>query len=377
MLFSNPVKIWSSSKSDYYDEVFSTCDDKTVVFILTRSLFEKLSLDELVDKGKKKCKRFIWIDRLHSYPSPKDISNFLVDIGNQSIDEIHAIGGGSAIDLAKCCIAFNNLQNEKKNINPQQILNAIKTKNYQNSPSSIKLYATPTTAGTGSELTKWATVWDEIEKKKYSVEADWLYPDIAYLVPEFTYNLPAKLTISTGLDAFSHACEAFWAKSSSTFIKELSLTSLRLIRDHLPIVIQEPNNRLSRLKMLLAASFAGLAFSQTRTTACHSISYPLTLNYSINHGIACVMTLPDVMEINKQKVPEISEIIELFNDFNGINNWLDSVCSPYYNLDLSSYGVNKTDIPSIVDECYTKGRMDNNPVFINKKNLQKILVNKL
>jgi alcohol dehydrogenase class IV len=129
--------------------------------------------------------------------------------------------------------------------------------------------------------------------------------------------------------------------------------------------------------MLLAASFAGLALSQTRTTACHSISYPLTLNYSIDHGIACVMTLPDIMKINKQLILEISEIEDLFQKFEGIDNWLKSICGSYYKLNLSSYGVNKTDIPSIVDECYTKGRMDNNPVFINKNNLREILVNKL
>jgi len=377
MLFSNPVKLCHSSISDYYEEIFSTSENKSVALILTRSLSEKLALGELINKGKESCKNFIWINHLHSYPTHKDISKFLLDIGQSKIDEIYAIGGGSAIDLAKCCIAFTGFQNENLINDPQQILEAIKSKQYLNYPSEVQLFVTPTTAGTGSELTKWATVWDDEGKRKYSIEAECLYPNTVYLVPEFTYNLPTKLTISTGLDALCHACEAFWAKSSSPIIKELSLLSISLIINHLPIVIQQPNDKISRQKMLIASSFAGLAFSQTRTTACHAISYPLTLHFSIDHGIACVMTLPDVMEINMEKVKEIKEIKDLFNKFDGINKWLDSVCNPYYKLHLSSFGVHKSDLSSIVDECYTKGRMDNNPVYIIKKDLLTMLFNKL
>jgi len=372
--YDNPVKIKFYSKLDYINQLFSSSQNEVVLMFFNNSLAKKLSLEKHIEIWEDKCKKLIWIEKSNSYPTLQDVIHTLKLIRSAQIDAVYAIGGGSVIDTAKCCVALYEYRNIE-NLTIEDLCNIIKSKEYLDKPANIPIYATPTTAGTGSDVTKWATVWDYNNNKKYSIEADWLYPKVSYLVPELTNRLPVNLTITTGLDALCHACEAFWAKQSNPLIKELSLSAIKLIRNSLPIVIANPSNSIFREKMLLAATIAGLAFSQTRTTACHSISYPLTIHYSIDHGIACSLSLPQVMMINITEVPEIKEIIRIFAEDGGISHWMNSICEHHFKLSLSSFGVKEKDIPKLIEESYTKGRMDNNPVFIGKDELENIFFN--
>src|SRR5690606_17304160 len=111
--------------------------------------------------------------------------------------------------------------------------NDIKTDNVK-----IPIIAVPTTAGTGSEVTKWATIWDHNGKLKYSIDDDSLQPKQAIVVPEFTMTMPMSLTISTGLDALCHAVEAYWAKTSNDMVREVSKLAISLIVNNLPKLIK-------------------------------------------------------------------------------------------------------------------------------------------
>ena len=342
-------------------------DKESTIMIITKSASDRFNLSDLIYTNK-----FIWINSFNSNPTEIDIINSLKIISNNNASKIIAIGGGSAIDLAKAISAFYDT-NLNTLYTREDIVNKILNKNYLN--TNIDIIAIPTTAGTGSEVTKWATIWDSINNKKYSIDAYYLQPKQAFICTELTLTMPKKLILSTALDALSHAIEAFWAKSTNILSKELSIRAVELIVNNLHIALKEPSNYKCREKLIIASLLAGISFSKTRTTACHSISYPLTSLYNIEHGFAVALTLSELFEINKSKTDDIEELEKIFIDYNGIKNWLDFVCKDIVTLKLSYFGIKKTDIDHIVENAFTGGRMDNNPVEISNDTLLKILNN--
>jgi alcohol dehydrogenase class IV len=158
-------------------------------------------------------------------------------------------------------------------------------------------------------------------------------------------------------------------------VKELSKSAIRLIVEYLPKVLKDPNNIQLRKKMFLGSLFSGLAFSNTRTTACHSISYPLTMRFGVDHGLACVITLSSVLEINKNYIEELDELYNALNikDSNDLQSWLDYISKGIIDLKLSTFGIAKSDIKELASMSFTLGRMDNNPVLLNKKDVEEIL----
>ena len=281
-------------------------------------------------------------------------------------DLIIVIGGGSSIDLAKAISALYQYKNEN-------ILDLIKNKLYLDNSNHIPVIAVPTTAGTGSECTKWATIWDFDDCKKYSIEADYLYPVESWLVPELTVTMDGNMTLATGLDALAHAMESYWSVPSNAYTRVLARNSISIIRKYLPLVLNNLDNLEYRKQMLMGSFFAGLAFSNTRTTACHSISYPLTMMYGINHGFAAAITLFEVLKRNWEFVKEKKQFLTVWQakDLDDIKSWFDNVTEN--ELKLSNFGVKKEDIPYIVNEATTGGRMDNNPIVFNENEISDIL----
>ncbi|HHX50553.1 MAG TPA: phosphonoacetaldehyde reductase, partial [Clostridia bacterium] len=284
------------------------------------------------------------------------------------------LGGGSIIDMAKSLVALSYLKN-KGSLDYSDVLNSISNKEYLKFPDPIPIYAVPTTAGTGSEATGWATVWDLEGKRKYSIEASWLCPTSTWIIPEFTVTMPKRLTLATGLDALCHAVEAYWAKSSNVMVRELAKTSIRLIVKYLPKVLSDGTNLSYRKKMCLGSLFAGLAFAHTHTTACHSISYPLTMVFGMEHGLACALTLAQVMEINRPLIEDKADLMEAL----GVNSpaelqiWLDQLTAGIVKLRLGEFGIEGKDIPDLVSLSFTQGRMDNNPVDISPDDVYRML----
>ena len=304
----------------------------------------------------------------------KSLSNPDIHLVDETLDKISkpdlivAIGGGSSIDLAKAVSALYEYKN-------QDVLELIKSKRYLENENYIPIVAVPTTAGTGSECTKWATIWDMDNLKKYSVDADYLYPSESWMVPELTCTMDYDLTLSTGLDALAHAMESYWANASNSYTRILARVSIRIISEYLPLVLEDLDNLEYRQKMLMGSFFAGLAFSNTRTTASHSISYPLTMIYGINHGFAVAITLFEVLKRNWEHLEEKELFLEAFNvnSLDEILLWFSNISDN--NINLKHFGVKEEEIPQIVKFATTGGRMDNNPIVFNEKEIQDILNN--
>ena len=118
---------------------------------------------------------------------------------------------------------------------------------------------------------------------------------------------------------------------------------------------------------------AGLAFSQTRTTACHSISYPMTMLYGVPHGLAAAMTLAQVAEKNRGHFENDGELFAVFAPYGGIQHWLDTVCGGVVSLRLSGFGIAPDQIETLAEHSFTGGRMDNNPVDLTGEDVRTIL----
>ena len=138
-------------------------------------------------------------------------------------------------------------------------------------------------------------MWDTQSGKKYSLSRPNLYPRHALVDPKLMVGKPRQLTISTGLDALSHALESLWNVNANPISAHHAVVAAREILAVLPQLVNDLQNLELRSRMAAAALSAGLAFSNTRTAIAHSISYPVTLHHDVAHGIACSFTLPMVL----------------------------------------------------------------------------------
>ncbi|WP_339442580.1 iron-containing alcohol dehydrogenase PsrA [Pseudomonas proteolytica] len=206
-----------------------------------------------------------------------------------SCDVVLAVGGGSAIDTAKALIVGTESGQFDE-------LLALLATGQPFEPAHCKtLIAAPTTAGTGSEVTPWATIWDSASHKKYSLHLDCTWPKVAIVDPQLMLTVPAGVTVSTGLDALSHALESIWNINANPVSDTFAVSAIEDILECLPQLRRDLGNPELRSRMALAALKAGLAFSNTKTALAHSISYEMTLHHGLPHGIACSFTLPLVL----------------------------------------------------------------------------------
>lgn len=200
---------------------------------------------------------------------------------------IVAFGGGSVIDTAKAlAVSLGDFSNV------QAILQG---RGGAGVPKATPIIAVPTTFGTGSEVTSWATIWDTEAGKKYSLNRPDLYPEHAIVDPGTSLGVPRNLTLATGLDALSHALESLWNVNANPVSANHAVFAASELLDALPKLLGRLDDIRLRARVAQASLFAGLAFSNTKTALAHALSYYLTLHHGTVHGIACSFTLPAVM----------------------------------------------------------------------------------
>lgn len=201
---------------------------------------------------------------------------------------IVALGGGSIIDAAKVLAASGgSFETVRRHVTGEQPIE---------DASVTPIIAIPSTAGTGSEATSWATVWDAANGLKYSLAHQGLYPEVAIVDPELTLGAPHALTLATGLDALSHSLESIWNVSANPVSANFAVEAAKEIIETLPLLLDDLSSPALRARQARAALMAGLAFSNTRTALAHNISYDITLKRGTPHGIACSFCLPAVMQ---------------------------------------------------------------------------------
>ncbi len=231
------------------------------------------------------------VDSIPANPTFTALREIYEEIWKKDFDVIVALGGGSVIDGAKVLSVYDSTR--RFDLVDGIIRGTREKKDYK----LIPIIAIPTTAGTGSELTPWATVWDMDEKKKYSLHLPDLWAERCIADPILTLSLPKDITIQTSLDALSQALEAIWNKNANPISTSYAITAAREIMRTLPLLVKDLSNPELRTRQMWGCLNTGLAFSNTQTAVAHAISYYITAHKGTPHGIACSYTLPDIMDV--------------------------------------------------------------------------------
>ena len=298
--YKKMIKLSEVEVAFNYDGIQKVTKDlsrKNVLVLVTESALKRENIKNVLSALN--LKKFTICSSIEPNPEIESINESTLSLIEDSFEHIVAIGGGSVIDTAKALSITLNIE-EQKSIS--QIL--AQGKNYQ-SEKYLPLTAIPTTAGTGSEATPFATLWDKSSGKKYSLTNKILYPKNAVLIPELTLSLPPKQTLYTALDTLSHALESIWNKKTTEDIKTLSESAIALIIETLPRTLAEPCTLKHRVPLQLASFLAGIAISRTTTAIAHSISYPLTGHHGVPHGLACSFTLLELIKRLKKEGLEL------------------------------------------------------------------------
>lgn len=207
-------------------------------------------------------------------------------------DCVIALGGGSVIDCAKAMLTGTPSGTF------DELLACLADNTAMARPARVRsLIALPTTAGTGSEVTPWATIWDQQGGRKYSLHLPWTWPEAALIDATLMTSLPRGATLASGLDALSHALESLWNVNRNPVSASLAVSAAREILTTLPTLLGQLHRVDLRARLAVAAVQAGVAFSNTKTALAHSLSYGLTLERGVAHGIACSFSLPCVMRM--------------------------------------------------------------------------------
>ncbi|MDC0033830.1 phosphonoacetaldehyde reductase [Alphaproteobacteria bacterium] len=268
-----------------------------------------------------------------------------------------AIGGGSVLDAAKGIVAATVLSDPKADL-LEHLQNGTPLPNgFLPAP----LIAIPTTSGTGSEITRWATIWGD-DNVKYSLQDQLLYPEVTILDPALCCSMPREVTLASGLDALSHAMEAVWNNRHTALTDNLARTAIALLKRYLPRALSNGDDIECRTQMQSAAVMAGLAMSTTQTALAHSISYPFTALFGVPHGFACSFTLAEIARFN---LTENSERLHPIAEGFGVEpqalpdeiaRWLEELGVAEYLLSRVSLEM----IDSLSGELITRARAANN-----------------
>jgi alcohol dehydrogenase class IV len=207
-------------------------------------------------------------------------------------DGLISVGGGSAIDTAK---GMAIVLTEGGSIRDHQ--GASRLTRRQTPHISV-----PTTAGTGSEVSLYIVVKDHSAHEKMHFMDDRIIPDAAILDPSLTVGMPPQLTAATGMDALTHAIEAYTSINRNPIADGLALQAIRLIAEHLPRAVADGSDKVARGQMLLAANIAGMAFNSTGVGLVHAMAHVVGARHGVHHGTANAICLPHVIRFNSDEL---------------------------------------------------------------------------
>jgi aldehyde dehydrogenase (NAD+) len=223
-------------------------------------------------------------------------------------DCIVSVGGGSVIDTAKAvCVTLKNGGQANDHIAMMRL----------NGPQTPHIVI-PTTSGTGSEVTNIAVIKSKSAGRKVYIIDRWITPNTAILDPRFTMTLPKDLTVTTAMDAMTHAVEALTSIMANPICDGQALHAIRLIRTNLPLVVADGSMEKARTNLQLAATMAGWAFTVAQVGLAHAMAHTVGIMQNVPHGAACGIILPAVMRYN---VDHATDKLALVAQAMGVNTF--------------------------------------------------------
>ncbi|MEC8100402.1 MAG: iron-containing alcohol dehydrogenase [Pseudomonadota bacterium] len=336
--------------------------------IITDKTMIKLNIIDPLEKALTDMQiRYKIFDNTMPEPTAKSIENGVSTLKDGSFDCIIAFGGGSPIDSAK---AISLLASKGGVIEDYKFP-------FINLENNIPIIAIPTTAGTGSEVTKFTIITNEKTDEKMLCVGPAFMPIAAIVDYELTYSVPQRTTADTAIDSLTHAIEAFVSKKSNLFSDTQAISAMELIAPNIRRAYNNGNDKEAREKLMTGATLAGIAFSNSSVALVHGMSRPIGAFYHVPHGLSNAMLLPTVTEFSIPAAPEkyskCAKAIGVanFDDSIEVSNkkLLDEL--KQLNLDLKvptlkEFGVKKESFFKSIDTMATQaiasGSPNNNPI---------------
>ncbi len=337
--------------------------------------------DRLIERLSE-MRRTIVLDRVRPDPCAADVTAMAGEAAACAPDVVLAVGGGSTIDSAKgLALLLCNGGELEDYLGPAA---ARKVERFR-----IKVIAVPTTAGTGSEVTK-VGVYTARSGRKHTLAHPLLQPHVAVHVPALTHALPPALTASTGMDALSHALEPLWNRNATTLSTRLAIDAAADILANIETAYASSRTGLSdgRAEMLRCATHAGIAFNMTGTAMVHALSFILGEEWHVPHGTACAFTLEDALLWNGRHpdvAPRMARIAAALHVETGDPiGWMhETIVSlkrklgmPFTFADLD-VRLAERDIPRLFERSLDDPKMKNNVVPVDASAIAALLRAKL
>jgi alcohol dehydrogenase class IV len=281
-------------------------------------------------------------------------------------DSIIALGGGSPIDSAKAISILAKFGGSMQDYKFPRIVNE----------AGLPIIAIPTTAGTGSEVTRFTIITDEVTDEKMLCVGVGFMPVAALVDYTLTLSLPARITADTGIDALTHAMEAYVSQKANPYSDSQALSALRLLGPNLRHVYHDGSNKRAREAMMLGSTLAGVAFSAASVALVHGMSRPIGAAFHVPHGLSNAMLLPIVTEYSIAGAPEryadCSRAMGVAMDTDSVDVANNKLLIELHKLNDElqvptprEYGIDQQTffdlIPTMAEQALASGSPNNNP----------------
>lgn len=279
-----------------------------------------------------------------------------------------AAGGGSVMDASKAAAAAY-----MQDIGIEELFG------HKDFSAALPIIAIPSTSGSASEVTASSVISDKENGLKVPLSGPGLYPKVAIVDPELTFTCPPDVTAVSGIDVICHALDCLGAVKSNPISDALAIRAAKLAFENLPTAFEESENRGARRNMSLASVLAGMAFSQTGTTASHAMSYYLTSRFDVPHGEACAFSLDEWFVINAKANPELDQHSRDigFDDAGHLcGRFNDLKRKVGLRLTLDELGIPGGEIENIAEESLKQANMKNNIAQLDKTEIMQLLKRK-
>ncbi len=294
-----------------------------------------------------------------------------------------ALGGGSVIDAGKAVAALLNNPGD-----PLDYLEVIGGGKVVENPS-VPFIAVPTTAGTGSEVTKNAVLKSDMHHVKVSMRSPYMLPTAAVIDPERMLSMPQDVTAHTGLDALTQLIEPYVSIKNNPFTDGICCEGMARVSQSLIPAYHKGNDIKAREGMAVAGLFGGLALANAGLGAVHGIAGPLGGMFDAPHGAVCAALLPHAIAVNLRALDardpqsliinryhKIGQI--LTQDVNAVAEdgieWILTICKTLSIPPLSEFGVTTSDISVLVEKSQKASSMKGNPIFLNEDEISEIIM---
>ena len=311
---------------------------------------------------------------------PGEPTLHLIRSAPRDYDLVIAFGGGSSLDAAKALAALLTNPGD-----PLDYLEVIGLGHPLANPAAPCI-AIPTTAGTGSEVTRNAVLASPEHRVKASLRSPSMLPRLAVVDPELTYHLPRSITAYTGLDALTQLIEPYVSLRANPMTDQFCVEGMRRAANALPRVWDNGGDHTARCDMAWASLLGGMALANAALGAVHGFAAPIGGMWTAPHGAVCAALLPHAMDVNiralraraPEKLTRYHQVARLMTGRphatapDGVA-WLTALCQKLEIPPLRTYGVAESDLPLLVEKAAQSSSMKGNPIVLNEQELREII----